>query len=279
MPSQTTVKAFAPANVNLTLHVSGRRTDGYHVLDSLVAFADVGDTLGVHYAHEMGLTVSGDMADGVPEDATNLVWKAAQLFAPKRPVRIYLEKALPVAAGIGGGSSDAAAILRALARLEDRPWPDSAAALGADIPVCLRPRAQRMSGIGDILDPVALPPLAAVLVNPGVEVPTQAVFRGLQAADNPAMDDHLPDWDSPEAAIDWIAQQRNDLEPPARALAPEIDEVLDELRLAPACSLARMSGSGATCFGLFPDMATARAAASVLAAQHPLWWVVPTLLS
>lgn len=268
----TPTEAFAPAKINLTLHVTGQRADGYHLLDSLVVFAGVGDHLRVTPAARMALRVSGPRAAGVPEDARNLCWRAAEAFGA--PVAIALEKHLPAAAGIGGGSSDAAAVLRAMARAFGRGFQGDALALGADVPVCLWGRSARMAGIGETVTPLALPRLQAVLVNPGIEVPTPVVFRGLRCKANPPMA-ALP---APEALIPWLAAQRNDLEPPALEAAPEIGAVLAALRDRGA-ALARMSGSGATCFGLFESQAAAREAAEQLQRAQPGWWVVATELS
>lgn len=271
----------APAKVNLALHVTGRRADGYHLLDSLVVFADVGDRISVAPAPGTCLTVTGPCAAGVPTDASNLVLRAAALM-PDAPAAITLDKHLPPASGIGGGSADAAATLRALARLSDRPLPTREAllALGADVPVCLHGRAVRMSGIGgDLATVPALPPLPAVLVNPGVALSTPEVFRGLERRANPPMDVVPEGLDDAAALTRWLATQRNDLEPPACRLAPVISEVLERLAADAGCLLARMSGSGATCFGLYADDAGALAAAQALRAEHPNWWIAPTRLA
>lgn len=267
----------APAKVNLTLHVTGRRGDGYHLLDSLVAFAGAGDRVTVAPSPVPSLRVTGPRAGGVPEGRENLVLRAAALMGVT--AAITLEKHLPAAAGIGGGSSDAAATLRALARLTGRPLPE-ALALGADLPVCLIARGARMRGIGETVELLpTLPALDAVLVNPGLPVATPAVFARLARRDNPAMPDRLPRWPDAAACIRWLATQRNDLEAPALALCPDIGVTLTALRESAGCALARMSGSGATCFGLYPDAARARRAAEKIAAAHPGWWVVATRLS
>jgi 4-diphosphocytidyl-2-C-methyl-D-erythritol kinase len=267
---------FAPAKVNLALHVTGRRDDGYHLLDSLVVFAGVGDDLAFARAGETTLAVDGPRAVGVPADATNLVLRAAALMDGP-PVSIRLTKRLPAAAGIGGGSSDAAAALRGLAALGHRPRGDLAAlalSLGADVPVCLAGRPARMSGVGERLAP--LPPLPAVwlaLVNPGVPVSTRACFAALSGRFGSAMDDPPPaGWPDPAALARWLASQRNDLEPPARTLAPPVAGALAALAATQGCLLSRMSGSGATCFGLFADAAAAGAAAAAIGAAHPGWW-------
>ncbi|MBV7407955.1 4-(cytidine 5'-diphospho)-2-C-methyl-D-erythritol kinase [Maritimibacter sp. DP1N21-5] len=272
-------KVFAPAKVNLTLHVTGQRKDGYHLLDSLVVFADVGDRVSVMETEEMRLDVTGPMASGVPTDQSNLVWRAAALF--DRPVAITLSKYLPAAAGIGGGSSDAAATLLAMSDLTGQTrLPEGSVELGADVRVCLMRRASRMQGIGEVVEPVPnLPPLFAVLANPRVEVPTPAVFKALTAKENPPMALKLPKWQGTRILIDWVASQRNDLEAPAIAAAPIIADVIASLAALPGARLARMSGSGATCFALFDTREAADAAAATLAQAQPEWWVTPATFS
>lgn len=268
-------EAFAPAKVNLALHVTGRRVDGFHLLDSLVVFADLGDRLRVEPAEALSLEVTGPQATGVPGDPQNLVWRAAEWLGPGRGARIVLEKHLPAAAGIGGGSSDAAAALRVLARLWGvrLPAAGETKALGADVPVCLAARPARMRGIGEKLEPVPeVPPLALVLVNPGLGVSTPAVFGALESRDHPPLP--APEgWADAAALADWLAATRNDLEAPARGLVPEIGRVLRALAGQPRCLLARMSGSGATCFGLFAERAGAAGAALAIGAAEPGWWV------
>ncbi|MEO1949619.1 4-(cytidine 5'-diphospho)-2-C-methyl-D-erythritol kinase [Thioclava sp.] len=268
------IDAFAPAKINLTLHVIGQRADGYHLLDSLVAFGPMGDRLVLRESDALSLSVAGPEAAGVPADPSNLVLKAASLLS--RPAgqgaEIHLDKHLPPASGIGGGSSDAAAALRGLAALWGQPLPAETARLGADVPMCLTPQPQRVRGIGETLDPVALPPLPALLVNPRVEVPTPAIFKGLDSKDNPPMPEALPTFTGAPDCIDWLATQRNDLQAPAIASAPVIGEVLDGLMMLPGCRLARMSGSGATCFALFETLDGAQAAEAMLAQRRPDWW-------
>lgn len=268
--SLTTIEAFAPAKINLTLHVTGVRADGYHLLDSLVVFADVGDRLWLSPGAGMALEVSGPFADGVPCDARNLAWRAAECAGWQG--RIALEKNLPHGAGIGGGSSDAAAVLRSLwaedmpaaARLAD------ALSLGADVPVCLSMGAQRMQGIGAVLSEVPMvPAFAIVLVNPGAHVPTPEVFKRLDEKDNSAMS-AVPRTQDRDSFLDWLSAQRNDLETPARGVAPVIGDALGALFDA---RLARMSGSGATVFGLYADTASAARAAARIRADRPAWWV------
>ena len=258
-----TAEGFAPAKINLTLHVTGQRADGYHLLDSLVVFSDVGDRLSYEPGREMSLTVSGPFADGVPTDARNLVWKAAEISGWTG--HIHLEKNLPHGAGIGGGSSDAAAVLRDL----NGPLKE-ADSLGADVPVCVSRAPQRMRGIGDVLETVdAVPAMHLVLVNPGGYVPTPSVFHALSTKNNVPMDD-LPEVLTYDAFLKWLSMQRNDLQGPALSCAPQIADALHSLAGA---DLVRMSGSGATCFGLFREGDSAQTAARQIARTYPNWWV------
>ncbi len=275
----------APAKVNLYLHVVGRRADGFHLLDSLVAFVGTGDTVEVRPAAALGLVVEGPAAGELTAGADNLVLRAARLLAGEAGVAegadIRLIKRLPVAAGIGGGSADAAATLRALARLWNLP-PDAgrlaalAARLGADVPVCLHGRPAFVGGIGEELAPApTLPPAGLVLVNPRVALATPAVFGARRGAFSPPgrFAGPLPDAAALAAAL---AARRNDLTDPARRLCPAVDEVLSALEGMPEVLLARMSGSGATCFGLTADRSAASRVAGRLAAARPDWWVVAT---
>lgn len=268
----------APAKVNLTLHVTGQRADGYHLLDSLVVFAEVGDQLHFSPSTSLSLNVTGPMAAGVPADATNLVLRAAEMLGGGGAA-ITLEKHLPMAAGLGGGSSDAAAALRGLARLWGRALPNAsdAARLGADLPVCLAPRPRRMGGIGEVLAEVPpLPRFWLVLANPGVAVATPAVFSALGGKTGRAMPLALPRCGSAAELATFLRMQRNDLEAPARIVAPAIGTVLAALAAQPGCLLARMSGSGATCLGLFADPLHAAAAARAISAAERGWWVRDT---
>lgn len=267
----------APAKVNLFLHIRGRRADGYHLLDSLAVFPSVGDYLWAEPSATLGLSIDGPFGDALPVSEDNLVLCSAARLAERAGVRagasLRLRKNLPVASGIGGGSSDSAAALRLLSRLWDTSVPgDLALSIGADVPVCLTCRPQLMSGIGEHLTPVvSLPQAWIVLVNPLVSVSTGAVFRTLSRRDNPA-GPALPDAGLGTFAdlIDWLSQQRNDMEDAAISLCPPIAEVLQALSPAP---LARMSGSGATCFGLLPTEAEAERLAARIRRRHPGWWV------
>ncbi|MEM8848989.1 MAG: 4-(cytidine 5'-diphospho)-2-C-methyl-D-erythritol kinase [Pseudomonadota bacterium] len=261
-------RALAPAKINLTLHVTGRRADGYHLLDSLVAFADCGDVLTLTDGDT--LSVTGPFADGVPADETNLIRRALALAAA--PKAVTLEKRLPHPGGIGGGSSDAAAALRLA---EAALTTDQLLTLGADLPICTLARAATMRGIGEAVAPVPMPVLHAVLIHPGAHLPTPQVFQGLARSDNPPMAP-LPISPDPADWRSWIAGHRNDLEPPAIAAAPIVADVLATLRAAGA-EVARMSGSGATCFGLWPSRVAAEAAARALT-RHG-WWVQATSLA
>jgi 4-diphosphocytidyl-2-C-methyl-D-erythritol kinase len=263
---------FAAAKINLALHVTGRRADGYHLLDSLVAFADAGDRVSAEAAGALTLTVTGPEAAGVPEGSENLVLRAAAAFGAASGARIVLDKRLPPASGIGGGSADAAAALRVLAALWDRPLPDAAAALrlGADVPVCLAGVTARMAGIGEIVDPApALPPVWAVLANPRIALPTPAVFAALTVRENPPLPPLPGGWRDAADLAGWLARTRNDLEAPARALCPPVTAVLAALSATPGALMARMSGSGATCFALY---ASAGAAAEAAATLPQEWW-------
>ncbi len=283
----------APAKVNLTLRVLGRRRDGYHEIESLVVFAAVGDALAFTPAKSLALGVRGPTARAAGEGADNLVLKAARALAERveglRVGRFLLSKRLPVAAGVGGGSSDAAAALRLLARHnhiagEDPRLLAAARATGADVPVCLDPRPRLMRGIGEVLSPPwPLPALPALLINPGVSVATRDVFAALAApplGQHPASAMREAEWSggSRDDLIAFLARQGNDLEAPAIALHPAIAHALTALRALPGCHLARMSGSGATCFGLFDSQRAATSAARELRRTQPAWWIRSTVL-
>jgi 4-diphosphocytidyl-2-C-methyl-D-erythritol kinase len=293
-PTGADVTKHAPAKLNLYLRVVGRRPDGYHELDSLVAFAEIGDVVRAAPAPagdtDISLTVDGPFADSLTRAgpaADNLVLRAAralsQLTGGRRGARLRLTKTLPVASGIGGGSADAAATLQALIALWGvRPEPAAlhalALGLGADVPVCLAGHACRMQGIGErltALDP--LPAMPLLLVNPGRPLATKAVF-GARAGDFSPPLAALAVPSDAAALADLVQRGGNDLEPPARALLPDIGAVLAALRAAPGCQVAAMSGSGATCFGLFDRPETAALAAGYLRAGNPGWWTEATRL-
>jgi 4-diphosphocytidyl-2-C-methyl-D-erythritol kinase len=264
----------APAKVNLALHVTGRRSDGLHILDSLVVFPRVGDVIEAEPADRLSLAIDGRFARDLSAGAENLVLRAARLFGPARGAALRLTKSLPVASGIGGGSADAAATLRLLARVWQAPLPrpEAVLSLGADVPACLAGQACRMSGIGDRLAPLALPPFWMVLANPGVPLATAAVFAGLAGHITAALP-APPAFPDSEALFAWLAAQRNDLEPAARRAVPLVGDTVAALAAQPGCHLARMSGSGATCFGLFATETPTLAAADALGRAHPSWWV------
>ena len=281
----------APAKVNLTLRVLGRRSDGYHEIESLVAFAGVGDRVSFTPGAELTLTVRGPNATQSGDIADNLVLKAARALAERVPTvgfgAFALDKMLPVAAGLGGGSADAAAALRLLARAyglkADDPLIYAAArATGADVPVCVDPRSRLMRGIGEILSgPLKLPALQGVLVNPGVALATKMVFAGWKGALTPTMPADsavLAAMTKRDQLIRFLNNQANDLELPALALAPAIADVLTALRNQHGCELARMSGSGSTCFAVFASAVEAIKAAEKIHAAHPQWWVRATAL-
>ncbi|MGR3343930.1 MAG: 4-(cytidine 5'-diphospho)-2-C-methyl-D-erythritol kinase [Paracoccaceae bacterium] len=271
-----TVEAFAPAKINLTLHVTGQRADGYHLLDSLVVFADLGDVITAEPAEDTSFRVTGPAASGVPKGKKNLVLRAEQLMGSDRGAELTLHKVLPAASGIGGGSSDAAATLRALSEMWGAPVPDadSLMALGADVPVCMNGQTARISGVGEYVMPVSVPNFHMVLVNPNVPLATSQVFDALQQKKNAAMQTELPQWQDASDFCNWLAAQRNDLERPARILVPVISAAISQISATAGCLLARMSGSGATCFGLYGSAATAKAASDAISDAHADWWVV-----
>lgn len=276
------ISAAAPAKLNLYLHVIGRRADGYHLLDSLVAFASLHDTVRVRAADRLTLSPAGPFAADLACAPDNLVLEAARLLAEaagrEAKAEIELIKNLPVAAGLGGGSADAAATLRALCELWRLParapqLADMALRIGADVPVCLASRPAFVGGVGESLQPApALPPVGVVLANPRRALATAEVFAAYAGGFGaPARFTDAPANAHELASV--LKARRNDLGRAAQAIAPEIGAVLKALGAAPGCLLARMSGSGASCFGLFADGAAAEAAGRALAARRPHWWV------
>lgn len=284
-----TVSVFAPAKVNLTLHITGQREDGYHTLDSLVAFGSVGDRLTIEKSETISLAVKGPEAGILPSDMNNLVMQAARLMGAECGAAMTLEKHLPVASGVGGGSTDAAATLRGLRalygpnKLKQGIWPAGVehddhrldtATLGADVAMCLRPEPVRVGGIGDQISTVGgLPQLPVLMVNPRVPVPTPKVFANLVKKENPRMQGVLPQWSGLGDFCDWLEKQRNDLQAPAMSLHREIGVVLDVLATSKDIMFARMSGSGATCFAIYPDAGRASQAAAKIRHDHPDWWL------
>ncbi len=281
--------ATAYAKLNLALHVTGRREDGYHLLDSLVAFADYGDEITVHASTEDNFTLSGRFGQNLPADGTNLVLKArdalrAHFPQQAQPVAIHLDKKLPVASGIGGGSSDAAAVLALLLRLwkieaDPARLQQICLQLGADVPMCLHGQLYGGSviarGIGEDLQVISgLPELPLVLVNDGTAIATPRIFQHLQKRDHPPLPD-LSTVSTHAGLCDYLATTRNDLLPPAVSLAPQLPEILQVLRKNGA-SLAQMSGSGATCFGIYATHAEAQQAAAFLRKHYPHWFICDT---
>ncbi|MEM7652789.1 MAG: 4-(cytidine 5'-diphospho)-2-C-methyl-D-erythritol kinase [Pseudomonadota bacterium] len=294
MPKQTDekiVRETAPAKVNLFLHVVGKRPDGYHLLESLIAFATDGDVITVEPARKLSLKIDGDYAAPLNAEEDNLVLSAAKSLAeavgrePK--VKLRLTKSLPVAAGVGGGSADAAATLRALCRLwEVTPEPELlhglATRLGADVPVCLESQTAYVAGIGEEITPLpSLPSAPALLINPNLPVSTAAVFRartGPFSAPGACDLRRLQQISSGSDLARVVGTLRNDLDPPARKTEPAIGDVLGAVRACAGVTLARMSGSGATCFGLFDSIESRDAAAETLKSNRPDWWVMATHL-
>jgi len=282
------VEQKAPAKINLALHITGRRADGYHLLDSLVVFAEHGDLLKLAGADETSLEISGPFGDELKVDDDNLILRAYQALSEALPnplpaTSFKLTKNLPVSSGIGGGSADAAAALNGLIELwqldvEPHTLSEIALLLGADVPVCLNSTSCRMRGVGEQLTASEnFPVIDCVLVNPGIGVSTSAVFAELALPVDESAFDRLPELPA-SGWIDWLATTRNDLQPPAISLAPEIADVIAVLEQSPGCTLVRMSGSGATCFGLFGHPEDARKATQQIATTHPNWWVVATQL-
>lgn len=280
------VRLTARAKINLYLHVTGRRPDGYHLLDSLVAFADIGDEVVVAPADDLTLVVDGPFAAAL-DRGDNLMLTAAKALAAAAgrtaAAGLHLTKRLPVAAGLGGGSADAAAVLRGLNEIWELGFPVAAlreigGRLGADVPVCLESRTVFMSGIGDRIEAApAVPPVPALLVNPGIALATAEVFAALPAANDPSGRFDRPATDAAALAT-VLACRRNGLEDAARRLAPAVGQVLDRLSALPGALLARMSGSGATCFALFQDLEAAQTAEAALRQREPDWWTAVTRL-
>ncbi|MEP7173123.1 MAG: 4-(cytidine 5'-diphospho)-2-C-methyl-D-erythritol kinase [Aestuariivirga sp.] len=279
------VNEQAHAKINLALHVMGRRADGYHELDSIVAFADVADVLTIAPADSVSLDITGPFAGDLPRDGTNTVlsaWRLLDGFSRQQgaglaPVKFRLEKNLPVASGIGGGSADAAAALRGLIRLfeisvSEPDLSELALQLGADVPVCLLQKSSRMRGVGEIIEPIEIDlPEGIVLVNPRIPASTSKVFDSLNLECGQSFGAAI-------GSVHDIESWRNDLTAPAISLVPEITEVIGNLIFQPDIACSRMSGSGATCFGLFASLEKAQIAADAIAEKNPHWWVAATTL-
>ncbi|MBO4643454.1 MAG: 4-(cytidine 5'-diphospho)-2-C-methyl-D-erythritol kinase [Alphaproteobacteria bacterium] len=277
----------APAKVNLYLHVTGRRADGYHLLDSLFVFAKDGDVITVWDAEDLSLEITGPYARFLPDGQDNIVLKAARSLAKACDIRpqakILLEKNLPVASGIGGGSADAAAALKALIQLWNLKIPSDklhqiALDLGADVPSCLASEAVQVAGIGDILTPApALPKLFVLLVNPNKPVSTPLVFKTRSPVFSKAEPFTRPITDFNQF-INALSERHNDLCDAACQIEPAVAQVLRTLEEYPSCRLARMSGSGGTCFGLFPSAAEANTVCDAMRRSHPDWWFLNTII-
>ena len=277
---------LAPAKINLALHVTGRRADGYHLIESLAVFTRFGDRISIEPAEEDAFSIAGPYASAIPTDESNLILKARDSLraaaggAKAPPVAIRLEKNLPVASGIGGGSSDAAAVLRGLAKfwvldVDHGTLTRIGGVLGADLPMCLAAKPLIARGTGDELSPVSgFPSLGLVLVNPGIEVSTPDVFSALQRRDNEGLPP-LPSRLDFHTLCNWLEATRNDLEEAALSIEPSIGEAKATLMKADA-GFARMSGSGATCFGLFETGNVAKRAAAAIRSRHPDWFVAAT---
>ena len=280
------VRVFAPAKINLFLHVGAKRADGFHTLESLVVFAETGDRLTFAPAAKLSLRGEGLFAADLPPPEDNLVWKAARVLGGERGAIISLEKNLPVASGLGGGSADAAAALRGLNLLwelgkSDQELMELGATLGSDVPACVLSRPALMQSRGErVTKAPPVPALSMVLVNPNVMLSTVDVFARVKDRSG------VGHWARPPAKMEtlwdvtaYLQDARNDLELPAAALAPVIDKVLDALAASPGCVLAQMSGSGATCFGLFEGRQASLNAAEALAHEHKKWWVRATRIA
>ena len=278
------LRLTARAKINLYLHVTGRRADGYHLMDSLVCFAELGDELTIAPAADLSLSLEGPFAPAL-SGSDNLVLRAARLIDPALGAALHLNKQLPVAAGIGGGSADAAAALKGLSRLWEKPLPSTAAvlALGADLPVCLAGGPTFVGGIGEALEAAPpLPPTALLLANPRRPLPTVDVFRGYGRASSGRFSSPARWHEAPadaQSLAGLLSERGNDLTPAAIALVPEIGDLLEAVARSPGCLLARMSGSGASCFGLFAAADVAAKAAAMLQVVSPHWWIRATSIA
>lgn len=274
-------KQLAKAKINLCLHVTGQNMEGYHLLDSLVAFANYGDELVFHDNEKIEIVSEGKFGKDLSniKIQKNIIFKTLKSLNLSSGVKIKLQKNLPVSAGIGGGSADAAATLRGILQQKNIPFPpDDGLALGADVPVCIKSTTQRMQGIGEKLTDVKVfPKLAAVLVNSGDKVSTSVIFKLLKNKDNQDIG-NLPNKKMTfTQTVHYLSELRNDLELPAFELIPNIKNVITLLNNS-GSSLSRMSGSGATCFGLFADFELAKSAANNISTDNPNWWVQPVIL-
>lgn len=282
------MERLAPAKINLALHVTGQRDDGYHLIDSLVTFAEIGDRLSFEPARSVSLMETGPFGEHLMAGGPNLVlraWEAlerhfSRLGQAVPHAAITLEKNLPVASGLGGGSADAAAALLGLNAMAEHPLDKAALheialSLGADVPMCLESIAARVTGIGEIIGPVTLPSFSVVLANSGAHLSTPVVFSNLEEKQNSPLDSLPGDADA-DGWITWLRKQRNDLQKPAARITSEIEPCIATLEETGGCRLARMSGSGETCFGIFQSPGDADMAAEKIRSLYPDWWVVST---
>ncbi|HEY2009732.1 MAG TPA: 4-(cytidine 5'-diphospho)-2-C-methyl-D-erythritol kinase [Rhizomicrobium sp.] len=280
-PGRATIKELASAKINLFLHVGDRRADGFHPLQSLAVFTNLGDVLVMEEAIGLSLAIDGPFAQGLQGEGDNLVLRAARALGTQG-ARLTLTKNLPVASGIGGGSADAAAALRGLSKLwqaDGKNLQEIAATLGSDIPVCIDSAASFMEGRGEILRPaLSMPRVPMLLVNPGVAVATKDVFAALESRSGEEMTLPRGNFQDTADVLRFLDSTRNDLEAPARQLQPVIGEVLAAIAALPGALMARMSGSGATCFGIFADDDCCERAARALRQSAPGWWVAPTFV-
>ena len=278
------VEFHAPAKINLYLHIIGRRADGYHELDSLVGFTAHGDEIQVRQHEKLYLEINGPFGSSLQANDDNLIVRAARALARETGYRggadITLRKNLPVSSGVGGGSADAAATLKALNLLWETGLADEDLAalglnLGADIPVCILSKAARMNGMGEMVSKVEnLPPLGIILINPGIPISTRRVFQMHQGKFSPTVE--LQAIKDTEVFYEFLARQKNDLQDLAIRMVPAIKEALDILSAETGCRLVRLSGSGATCFGLFDNEILAKASGRAISCHYPNWWVQPT---
>lgn len=271
----------APAKLNLFLHITGKREDGYHLLDSLVVFTEFADQITFTKSSDFRFSSSGAYSKHI-DPAHNLVTQAVHKLAALYPhvsnIRIHLEKEIPIGGGLGGGSSDAAATLLALNQFFALDIPkeklfETGLYIGADVPVCLAQTTSHMRGVGEDISPINCPPLHLLLINPGIQISTQKIFQNRAASTTHSQHAHLPDFKDYEALIRFLKEQDNDLFESASSLYPVLKDVIHELSIQDGCNLARMSGSGATCFGIFEHQAHAEKARSLIEKRHPDWFV------
>lgn len=272
---------FAPAKVNLTLHVVGQDSNGLHLLDSLVTFPPIGDTLSFSNAKKLKLSVITDKKTTLTNKPDNLILKSAAMFDKTYLRHIILTKRLPISAGIGGGSADAAATIRDAISLDYKVSLKKVRSLGADVMACLQSQPLRMRGVGEIIDSVEIWPVAGsiILVNPGIQLETKKVFGALSKKENKPMPERLPIFSDFKTLVNFIKTQRNDLENTAINLEPIIEKVLVEIKHSENCLISRMSGSGTTCFGLFEKAEEADEASFRLKRAFPNWWIVSSQIS